>query len=280
MQKRIFKARSHRFDLSKRPLIMGVLNITPDSFSDGGRYTSVKKACQRALEIQSQGADIIDIGGESTRPGALPVSIGDELKRVIPVIKAIRKKLGIPISIDTTKFEVAREAFRHGACILNDISGLQADKRLAGLCAKNHAAVIIMHKKGSPCNMQKNPAYKDLLKEITAYLRQGIRTALSEGIGKNSIVIDPGIGFGKNLKHNLTIIKNIGYFKKTGFPVLIGLSRKSFLGSMTALCVQERIIPTIAANAITLYNGADILRVHDVREAIITLKTVNSIRKC
>jgi dihydropteroate synthase len=279
MRKKILKIRNHRFDLSKRPLIMGVLNITPDSFSDGGKYFNIESACKRALEIERQGADIIDIGGESTRPGSLPTSLDDELQRVVTVIRRLKGKVRIPISIDTNKYEVARQSLEHGASIINDISGLHGDKRLADLCAEYSAGVIIMHMRGKPRTMQKRPVYSRLLKEIADYLKQGIATALSAGVKKERIIIDPGIGFGKSLKHNLLIIKNVNYFNKMGYPVMLGISRKSFLGRITGLDVDERMIPTVAANALAIYCGADIIRVHDIKESILSLKTAFSLRK-
>ena len=279
MQKKILKIRRHRFDLSKKPLVMGVLNVTPDSFSDGGKYFNIRSACSRALEIEREGADILDIGGESTRPGSLPVSLDDELSRIIPVIRRLKNKLKIPISVDTNKYEVANQSIREGACIINDVSGLHGDRRLAGLCAEYSTGIIIMHMKGQPRTMQKRPFYDNLLNNIKDYLKEGITTALSAGIRKESIVIDPGVGFGKTVKHNLSIIKNIDYFKQTGYPLLIGVSRKSFLGRITALDTNERLIPTIAANILAVYYGADIIRVHDVKESIAALKIAHSIKE-
>jgi dihydropteroate synthase len=279
MKKIIIKARRYKLDLSKRPLIMGVLNVTADSFSDGGDYLDTDKACRRALEIARQGADILDIGGESTRPGSMPVSAKDELDRVIPVIRKIKNKIKIPISIDTTKYQVASAALKEGASILNDISGLHQDKDLAGLCAEYSAAVVIMHIKGSPKTMQKRPCYDNLMDDIISYLKTGIRTALSSGIKRENIIIDPGIGFGKTLRHNLSIIKNIQVFKKIGFPVMIGLSRKSFLGQITRLGIRDRALPSALANALAVYNGADIIRVHDIKESVLALKIAEAVKK-
>jgi dihydropteroate synthase len=279
MRKKILKIRRHRFDLSKRPLVMGVLNVTPDSFSDGGKYLDIKSACKRAMQIEKEGADILDIGGESTRPGSLLVSIDDELNRIMPVIERLKDKLKIPISVDTNKYEVARCALKQGACIINDISGLHGDKRLASLCAKHSAGIIIMHMRGKPRTMQKRPFYNNLLKDIADYLKEGIAAALSAGIRRESVVIDPGIGFGKTLRHNLSIIKNIDYFRQSGYPLLIGASRKSFLGRVTGLDTGQRLAPTIAVNAIAVYCGADIIRVHDVRESIAALKMADCIKK-
>lgn len=279
MQKKILKVRRHRFDLSKRPLVMGVLNITPDSFSDGGKYLDIKSACKRAMQMEKEGSDILDIGGESTRPGSLPVSINDELSRIMPVIEKLKNKLRIPISVDTNKYEVASHALKQGACIINDISGLHGDKRLAGLCAEHSAAIVIMHMQGKPRTMQERPFYKDVFKNIANYLKEGIAAALSAGISKESIIIDPGIGFGKTLNHNLSIIKNIDYFRQLGYPLLIGASRKSFLGCITGLDAGQRLYPTVAVNAIAVYCGADIIRVHDIRESVAALKVADCIRK-
>ncbi len=279
MQKRILTARRYKFDLSKRTLIMGVLNVTPDSFSDGGQFLNCNTACKRALQMEKEGADIIDIGGESTRPGSLSVCLKDEIARIMPVISKLKNKLKIPVSVDTTKYEVALAALKEGASIINDISGLSCDKRLATLCAEYSAGLIIMHIKGSPRTMQRNPVYKDLLREVSGYIRRGIKIAEAAGVKKENIVIDPGIGFGKRLKHNLEIIRNIDYFKKIGFPLMIGLSRKSFVGKLLDLKVVNRLVPTIAVNAIAVYNGADIVRAHDVKEAVAAAKIAHSIRK-
>ncbi len=278
MQKRILTARRYKFDLSKRTLVMGVLNVTPDSFFDGGKFLKAGIARKRALRMEKEGADIIDIGAESTRPGSLSVSADDEINRIMPVISNLKHALKIPISVDTTKYEVASAALKNGASIINDISGLSNDKRLATLCAEYSAGLVIMHIKGKPRTMQKNPVYKNLLCDISESIRKSLKIARSAGVKKESIIIDPGIGFGKRLKHNLEIIRNIGYFKKIGFPLMIGLSRKSFIGTLSALGVEDRLPPTIAANAIAAYNGADILRVHDVKEAVAAVKIARSIR--
>ena len=278
MQKRILTARRYKLDLSKRTLVMGVLNVTPDSFFDGGQFLRPSAACKRALQMEKEGADIIDIGAESTRPGSLSVSVDDEISRVMPVISKLKGAIKIPISVDTTKYEVASAVLKEGVSIINDISGLSNDKRLATLCAEYSAGLVIMHIKGKPRTMQKNPVYKNLLSEISKHIRESIKIARDAGVKKESIIIDPGIGFGKRLKHNLEIIRNIGYFKKIGFPLMMGLSRKSFIGTLSALGVEDRLAPTIAVNAIAAYNGADILRVHDVKEAVAAVKIACSIR--
>lgn len=236
-------------------------------------------ACKRALQMEAEGADIIDIGGESTRPGSLSVPLDDEIGRVAPVVSKLKKRLKIPISVDTTKYEVALACLREGASIMNDVSGLCSDKRIASLCAEYSAGIVIMHMKGNPRTMQRNPAYKDLLAEILKHIRRGIKIAESAGVKRESIAVDPGIGFGKRLKHNLKVIASIDFFKQEGFPLLIGLSRKSFLGELTGLKAGDRLVPTVAAEAIAVYNGADIIRTHDVKEAVAAVKIAKALRR-
>lgn len=257
-----------------KTLIMGVLNITPDSFSDGGKYFSKNSAIIHALKLINEGSDIIDVGGESTRPGASPLTIEEELTRVIPVIKEIRKlSKNILISIDTYKSEVAKEAVKYGANIINDISGLVMDDRMVHIAAELDVPVIIMHLKGTPMDMQVNPTYENLISEITEFLRTQIQYALKNGVKKHNIIIDPGIGFGKTIEHNFKIIANLEKFKKIGFPILIGPSRKSFIGNLLKLPPDKRLEGTAASIAIGIVNGARIVRVHDVLE----MKRVSSI---
>lgn len=257
-----------------KTLIMGVLNITPDSFSDGGKYFSKNAAIKHALKLINEGSDIIDVGGESTRPGASPLTIEEEITRVIPVIKEIRKlSKNILISIDTYKSEVAKEAVKYGANIINDISGLVMDDRMVHIAAELDVPVIIMHLKGTPMDMQVNPTYENLISEITEFLRTQIQYALKNGVKKHNIIIDPGIGFGKTIEHNFKIIANLEKFKKIGFPILIGPSRKSFIGNLLKLPPDKRLEGTAASIAIGIVNGARIVRVHDVLE----MKRVSSI---
>lgn len=257
-----------------KTLIMGVLNITPDSFSDGGKYFSKNSAIIHALKLINEGSDIIDVGGESTRPGASPLTIEEEITRVIPVIKEIRKlSKNILISIDTYKSEVAKEAVKYGANIINDISGLVMDDRMVHIAAELDVPVIIMHLKGTPMDMQLNPTYENLISEITEFLRTQIQYALKNGVKKHNIIIDPGIGFGKTIEHNFKIIANLEKFKKIGFPILIGPSRKSFIGNLLKLPPDKRLEGTAASIAIGIVNGARIVRVHDVLE----MKRVSSI---
>jgi dihydropteroate synthase len=247
---------------------MGVLNVTPDSFFDKGRFFDKKKAVHRALEMERDGADIIDIGGESTRPGSAGVSAAEELKRVLPVIEAVVAKAGIPVSIDTRKSEVAKEALKAGASVINDVSGLRHDRGMADVAAKYGAGLIVMHMKGTPRDMQENPSYGDLIGEITGSLRESIETAKRAGVAEGDIIIDPGIGFGKTVEHNLIILNRLGEFKSLKRPICIGVSRKSFIGKLLGDAPPDaRLSGTLAACAIAIMKGADILRVHDVKEA-------------
>lgn len=257
---------------------MGILNVTPDSFSDGGRYLDTDKAVKRALEIEKEGADIIDIGGESTRPGALPLSHEEELGRVIPVIEKLKNRLRIPISIDTYKAEVARAAIQAGASIINDISGLRFDPDIATVAAEYDVPVVIMHIKGTPGNMQVNPVYQDLIGEILHFLEDGISIAQKAGIDEDMIIIDPGIGFGKTFEHNLEIINRLDEFKSLGMPVLFGPSRKSFIGKILDLPADDRLEGTAAAVAIGIIKGANIVRVHDVSSMVRVARVADAIK--
>jgi len=249
----------------KKPLIMGVLNVTPDSFYDGGKFFSQSAAVDHALQMAADGADIIDVGGESTRPGSEPTSLDDELKRVIPVIEGIRKKSDIPLSIDTYKADVASAAIAAGVNIVNDISALSFDPRMAGIVAESRLPVIIQHIKGTPRDMQVNPSYDDVIAEIIQFFVDRIAFARSQGIDDKQIIIDPGIGFGKRLQDNLTIIRELGRLKALGRPVLIGTSMKSFIGRIVGTDrLEDREEGSLASVAISIWNGADAVRVHDV----------------
>jgi dihydropteroate synthase len=262
----MFICGQYRLNLKKRTHIMGVLNITPDSFYKESRITSIKGALKRADRMVREGADILDIGGESTRPGSDPVSEGEELKRVLPAVKAIVREFDIPLSVDTYKSSVARVVLKEGASIINDISGLRFDPDMTKSIVSSKAGVIIMHISGKPKTMQKNPSYKFLMREITAFLNKGIKLAVSSGISTKSIIVDPGIGFGKNFSHNISIIKKLKQLQKLKKPVLLGLSRKSFIGKILDLPAEERLEGTLAASVISVLNGAQILRTHDVKE--------------
>ncbi|MCM8766185.1 MAG: dihydropteroate synthase [Candidatus Omnitrophica bacterium] len=272
------KANDFLLDLGKRTYLMGILNITPDSFSDGGRFfDKPQEAINHALKMEEEGADIIDVGGESTRPGAKPVPPEEELRRVIPVVKILRRRLRIPISIDTRKAKVAQEAMEAGADIVNDVSALRYDPEMRRVISRYQVPVIIMHMKGTPRTMQKNPVYKDLIPEIIDYLEKSINLAKEAGIKEENIIIDPGIGFGKTVEHNLIILKNLFQFKILGRPILVGTSRKSFIGKLLNVDVEERIYGTIASCILALINGAKILRVHDVKEVKQAVKLIDEI---
>jgi len=258
-----WKGRVLKFD---RPLIMGILNVTPDSFADGGRFFSRENALKQAEKMAGEGADIIDVGGESTRPYAEQVSAEEEIRRIIPVIRKIKKKLRTLVSIDTYKSEVACRALEEGADIINDISALRMDRNMGKAAARAGVPVILMHMQGRPRGMQASPRYGDVIRDIAGFLGERIKKAKELGIDVKKIIIDPGIGFGKTVEHNLLIIKNLEKFKKLGCPVLAGPSRKSFIGKVLDLKVNERFEGTAAAVAICVWNGADIVRVHDVKE--------------
>lgn len=243
---------------------MGILNITPDSFSDGGLYAGYAEAVGHAFQLIARGADIIDIGGESTRPGSDPISLPVELERVVPVIRAIREKSNIPISVDTNKAEVARKAVAAGADIINDISALRFDPDMPRAAAESGAPLILMHMLGTPRTMQKNPVYSSLISEIIAFLEDRIRFAVNGGVHRDQIIIDPGIGFGKSVAHNLSIVANLEAFSCLGRPILLGVSRKRFIGTLLDRAEGERELGTAVANVYGIAGGAHILRVHDV----------------
>ena len=268
------------FDFARRTFIMGILNVTPDSFSDGGLHMDPGRAVEHALEMVSLGADIIDIGGESTRPGSFPVSEETEISRTVPVIRALRKISSVPVSIDTYRSAVARAALDAGADIINDISGLRFDGSMPGLAARYKAPVVLMHIKGTPKDMQKNPVYEALIPEILDYLRGSIRIATEAGVERDKIIIDPGIGFGKTTSHNLEILKNLRIFTGLGLPVLVGPSRKAFIGNVNGgLPPDERLEGTLAALSASILNGADIVRVHDVKEAVRAARVADAIKR-
>jgi len=263
---------------SHRTLVMGILNITPDSFSDGGQYNQVNAAIEHALQMKSDGADIIDIGGESTRPGASPVPLEEEIKRVIPVVEALKKKVDIPLSIDTVKPEVAQLALEAGATLINDISAGGTDTLMAEVIAKHKAWVCLMHMQGEPRTMQTNPHYDDVVMEVREFLSDRASQFIKSGVPSDKIILDPGIGFGKTVEHNLTLLAQLDSFVSLGFPILVGLSRKSFLGKLTGIDnPAERLLPGIAANTVSVWNGAKIVRVHDVKETVTALKVADAL---
>lgn len=267
------KGKELKFD---KPHIMGILNVTPDSFSDGGKYFNKDFAVKHALNMIEDGAEIIDIGGESTRPGSEPISVDEEINRTIPVIKEIKRlNSDTLISIDTTKSEVAEEAIRAGASIINDISGLTYDKKMIEVARKSDCAVIIMHMLGIPKTMQENPFYENVVKEVYDFLVEQSKKANEYGIDK--IFIDPGIGFGKRVEDNFELIKNLKEFNSIGYPIIIGLSRKSFIGKTLNLEVNQRDIPTVILEAISIMNSARIIRTHNVKYCNQMIKLVNKI---
>lgn len=260
----------------QEPYIMGILNVTPDSFSDGGKYINVDLAVEHAIEMLNDGADIIDIGGESTRPGSDPVSIEEEIRRTLPVIKAVRKlNPECIISIDTYKSEVAKIALENGASIVNDISGLTFDKNIVSAVKMYDAGLVIMHMKGIPKNMQDSPVYSDVIGEIYDFLYEQTNFAVKKGIRK--IFIDPGIGFGKRIEDNFEIINRLGDFKSLGYPILIGLSRKSFIGNILELSIDQRDIPSAILDSISVFNSARIIRTHNVKLAAQSKKLLQKL---
>jgi len=258
---------------------MGVLNVTPDSFSDGGKYFQREKAIARGLEMAREGADVIDVGGESTRPYSGRISSAEEMERVIPAIEALSKELSVPISIDTYKSDVAREALRSGASMINDVSALRFDPSMASLAGREGVPVVLMHMKGTPEQMQDNPTYDDLISEIRDFLREAIERAVAGGIRDDLIVVDPGIGFGKTYDDNLKILKEIEKLKGLGKPVMLGTSNKAFIGKILNKEPHERDTGTMATVAYAAMAGVHMVRVHNVKESVETVKVIEAIKR-
>lgn len=271
------RLRGYDIPTALRTCVMGVLNVTPDSFSDGGRYLDPFMASEHAVRMVEEGADIIDIGAESSRPGAGRVSAQEELSRVLPVIKAVAGKVKVPISVDTWKSEVAKAALLEGAALVNDITALRGDPAMAGVVAEAGAGVVLMHMKGEPENMQVEPVYDDVVREVISYLSGSVYTAETAGIPPDMIAIDPGIGFGKTLEHNLEILRRLSELKALDKPILVGTSRKSFIGKITGRGVADRVFGTAASVAAAIMNGADIVRVHDVGEMVEVARMIDAI---
>jgi len=269
--------------LGKRTLVMGVLNVTPDSFSDGGKFFSVEQAVNGALQMERDGADLLDVGAESTRPGSEGISAEEELLRLLPVLEALRGRLKIPLSVDTQKAEVAEKALGAGAEWINDISGLKNDPRMAEVAARHKVPLILMHMRGTPLTMQKEPFAKDVVKDVTAGLRESVGKARRGGVAKSQIVIDPGIGFGKSHAQNYELVAKLLELAKLGFPLLVGTSRKGFLGATLADAegkpapAEGRIWGTAATVTASILNGAHIVRVHDVKEMVQVAKVADSL---
>jgi dihydropteroate synthase len=264
----MLNCRGKKLDFQRRTLVMGILNVTPDSFSDGGHYFDSKSAIDRGIQLEQDGADILDIGAESTRPGSLPVSVDEEIARLESVVEALLSKITIPISIDTYKATVADHFLKMGVHIINDISGLRFDPQMPAIVGQHNVPVVIMHIKGTPSDMQINPHYDDLMGEISDYLLTSIQLALNAGIRRENIIIDPGIGFGKRLQDNFEIIRKLQELKKISCPILVGPSRKSFIGKVLQLEPEQRVEGTAAAVALSIFNGADLVRVHDVKAMV------------
>lgn len=255
----------HVWVAQRLPRIMGIVNVTPDSFSDGGQWLDSEKAVEHALELWENGADILDVGGESTRPGAAPVTADEELRRVVPVIERLAKETDVPISIDTMKADVAEAALAAGAKIINDVSALEHDPRMVDVAKSSDCGLILMHMQGTPQSMQNDPQYDDVVREVTEYLRRRVASLTQSGIEPERIAVDPGIGFGKTAEHNLSLLRNVDALSATGRPVLIGHSRKRFLGKLIGRKVEERLAGTIGVSIALAEQGVDMIRVHDVQ---------------
>ena len=275
---RQWKIADRDFDLSRHGLIMGVLNVTPDSFSDGGKFLAVEKAVEHGLTMVGEGAQIIDVGGESTRPGAASVAVEEELRRVVPVIKKLRAKIDIVISIDTSKAQVARAAIEAGASIVNDVTGGRGDREMMPFVAEIKAAFIIMHMQGDPRTMQSDPRYVDVISEVADFFRQQYACALECGIDPMAIAFDPGIGFGKTLEHNLDLLAQLERIRVHKRPLVVGVSRKSFLAKLTGSSeMNDRLASAVALTSVLRARGADVFRVHDVKENVNALRVTEAI---
>src|SRR5256885_11081152 len=279
MGERIWKIGDKSVDLSKSGMIMGVLNVTPDSFSDGGEFFATDRAIAGGIKMAMEGGDIIDVGGESTRPGAEPVSVKEELERVISVIEKLHPKIGIPISIGASKSDVASAALDAGASIINDVTAGRGDEKMLPLAEKRKAAIVLMHMQGEPRTMQKDPRYKDVVAEVADFFRQQYACALECGIDPMAIAFDPGIGFGKTLEHNVTLLKNLERLRVHDRPLVVGVSRKSFLGKLVGTSeMSDRLAPTIAFTSILRARGGDVVRVHDVKENVAALRVAKAMQ--
>jgi len=271
-------AHGKTLDLSKGTVVMGILNLTPDSFSDGGNYTKRDAALKRAEEMIREGAGIIDVGGESTRPGASEVSVGEEMDRVVPIVEGLKDICPV-ISVDTAKPDVAETALKSGAHLINDIFGFRKNQRMAKVVSRHGAGAVLMHIQGTPGTMQENPRYRDVVGEILGVLEESVQIAMDENITKDHLIIDPGIGFGKDVRHNLDILLYLREFKALKIPVLVGASRKSFIGKIDGSHVTERLGGSLAAAVTSVMNGASILRVHDIKETVQAIKVIDEMKR-
>lgn len=265
-------------DMTRRTAVMGIVNVTPDSFSDGGKYFDPSRAVAHGEQMARDGADIVDIGGESTRPGARPVAADEEARRVLPVIRKLRARISIPISIDTTKSEVARAALGEGADVINDISALGFDPAMATLAAKENVPVVLMHMQGTPRTMQRDPFYENVVEEVKEFLGRRLEFAIEAGVDADRIIVDPGIGFGKNVEHNLALVRGLGALAGLGRPVLVGTSRKTFIGKLLDAAPEERLEGSLAAAVAAALAGANIIRAHDVKEAVRAVRVADALR--
>lgn len=270
--------KNKKFDFENKTYTMGILNLTPDSFSDGGSYIDVESAIKRAKKMVEEGVDIIDVGAESTRPGAVYVEEEEELRRILPVVKRLVEEVDVPISIDTYKSYIAEECIKAGAHIINDIKGLKGDPNMAEVIAKYGVSVIIMHIQGDPKSMQENPRYDNVIENIKESLEESIDIAVKAGVSPEKIILDPGIGFGKTFENNLEIIKKLCEFKKLEYPILIGASRKGFIGDVLGTPPLDRLEGNLAVAVISSYNGASIIRVHEVKETVRALKMTEAVK--
>ncbi len=273
-----WQCRNRKLECDSQPLIMGILNVTPDSFSDGGRFESTAAAIATARQMVGEGADIIDVGGESTRPGAAAVDAAEELRRVADVIEALAGDTDVVISVDTMKAAVAREAIQRGAHIINDVSAMTHDTEMVDVAGEFGAGVVLMHMQESPRTMQQSPHYGDVVADVREYLAKRIADATRAGLARETLAIDPGIGFGKTAEHNLQLIAQLEQFTALGQPLLVGLSRKRFLGTLTGTPVEERLAGSLAGLAGSVLHGANIMRVHDVKESLQAVRIAAAIR--
>ncbi len=274
----VLPTRRGNIDMSRRTGLMGILNVTLDSFSDGGRYLDSVKAVDHGVKLAHEGADIIDIGGESTRPGARPISVQEEMERVLPVVRGLRRAVPIPLSIDTYKAQVAQAALDEGADVVNDISALRFDPEMISLVAREKVPVVLMHMQGTPQTMQERPHYRDVLEEVKGFLLGRIHFALEAGVDPEQIIVDPGIGFGKELNHNLTLLRGLSTLTSLGQPILVGPSRKTFIGKLLKAGPEDRLEGSLAASVAAVLAGANMIRIHDVRESRRAIKIADALR--
>lgn len=274
----VIDTRHGPMDARRRTVLMGIINVTPDSFYDGGKRLDPDKAVADGIDLIEAGAEVVDVGGESTRPGAKPVSMEEELQRVLPVIRGLRRNINVPISIDTYKAQVARAALGEGADIVNDISALRFDPQMAVLVAAEKVPIVLMHMQGTPRTMQAEPCYNNVLREVQEFLTTQVHFAIEAGVERENIIIDPGIGFGKNLDHNLTLLRGLPALASMGQPLLVGASRKTFIGKILGVEPDERLEGSLAAAIAAVFGGAHIIRVHDVNETRKAVRVADAIR--